>query len=212
MAIDCHNHGAPLPDGTCLCNDGFAGTSCDRCASGHAGAACEFTDEATCFGHGQAREDGSCACDKGYTGADCTQCASGYGGYPACTPLPIVPNVPDASTEPQDGSTDATLPVQSTPLDAALPDSSEGQTFDAAGFDGAWRDAGKDAGVSELYRILPADPVTCQVTAPGHSGTKTAPSVAALLAALGFVLTRRRKKAGISKGLPSQASNENRPS
>ena len=32
------------------------------CDVGHAGAACQFSDNATCYGNGVAQEDGSCAC------------------------------------------------------------------------------------------------------------------------------------------------------
>jgi hypothetical protein len=117
--------------------------------------------------------------------------------------LPIVPNVPDGSSEPQDSSTDATLPVQSTPLDATLPNSSDGRGFDAAGFDGALRDvgmdAGKDAGVSELYRLLPADPVTCGVSA---TIAQDNPKPFGILASLLAVLTFSRRRLGRTRHEP----------
>jgi len=90
---DCSGHGACSDaDGTaaCTCNPGYAGTTCETCATNyqdndHDGT-CSLTCAAVstlsvCSGHGTCSDaSGSftCTCLTGYTGAACNACASGY--------------------------------------------------------------------------------------------------------------------------------------
>ena len=80
----CSGHGT-CSAGACTCNTGYAGTSCNQCASGYDGyPTCTAACAGNCSGHGTC-SGGVCTCRAGYTGTSCSQCASGYGGYPTCT-------------------------------------------------------------------------------------------------------------------------------
>jgi hypothetical protein len=94
--ISCNGNGTCYW-GICSCYDGYAGASCERCASGYSGY--PWCEEPTnlckgvdCNGHGSCKPaDGKCSCQTGYTGASCDRCASGYEGYPSCTKKKTAP-------------------------------------------------------------------------------------------------------------------------
>ena len=86
---DCNGNGY-LEDGTCVCDTGYAGDECDRCAGGYVGypncvsgsSACAGVD---CNGNGECLESiGRCSCYTGYAGEFCDRCEEGYEGYPDC--------------------------------------------------------------------------------------------------------------------------------
>ncbi len=86
---ECSGNGS-LQDGVCVCNTGYAGEQCDRCAPGYTGypncisggEACAGVD---CNGNGQCLETiGKCSCYTGYAGEFCDECEGGYTGYPDC--------------------------------------------------------------------------------------------------------------------------------
>ncbi|KAJ8033108.1 Laminin subunit alpha [Holothuria leucospilota] len=73
--------------GTCLCKDNFAGSYCDRCATGYFGYPnCDA--ECGCDTRGSqyegCSENGLCYCQTGFSGAKCDRCADGYYRYPDC--------------------------------------------------------------------------------------------------------------------------------
>ena len=87
---DCNGNGY-MEDGMCVCNTGYAGYYCERCASGYTGypdckpekGSCEGVN---CNGNGECLESlgGKCSCYTGYAGEFCDGCESGYTGYPDC--------------------------------------------------------------------------------------------------------------------------------
>lgn len=50
-------------NGTCKCNVGVLGSSCDHCIEGLSGKLCQYSDIETCTGKGAAQFDGTCLCD-----------------------------------------------------------------------------------------------------------------------------------------------------
>jgi hypothetical protein len=86
---ECNNNGN-MEEGVCVCNSGYAGQFCEKCASGYTGypdckedkGSCEGVD---CNGNGQCLESiGKCSCYTGFGGEFCDQCEEGYTGYPDC--------------------------------------------------------------------------------------------------------------------------------
>ena len=85
----CSGHGqCDNSDGSCDCNDTYAGDACDQCAPGFAGYPDCSDDPCVpdpCNGHGQCNSaDGTCACNTGFTGEICNACDEGYIAYPHC--------------------------------------------------------------------------------------------------------------------------------
>lgn len=82
---DCSGHGScEGTTGACTCYMGFAGASCNGCASGYGGyPVCKKTCTNDCSGNGTCN-DGTCNCDAGYSGTSCGTCGVGYTGYPDC--------------------------------------------------------------------------------------------------------------------------------
>jgi syndecan 4 len=104
--IDCSRNGRCRGlDGSCICDDGWTGASCnqsgvDACMEGFGGADCQVCDEdvysgicnvpcdakVDCSRNGRCRgKDGSCICDDGWTGPSCNRsgagaCMEGFGG------------------------------------------------------------------------------------------------------------------------------------
>lgn len=92
----CTNSGTCLGNGvcsgdTCSCNTGFAGLSCNSCATSTFVLICLFSISAdyfgypactfcqantNCNGHGSCSAGGGCACSEGFAGAACDSCAS----------------------------------------------------------------------------------------------------------------------------------------
>ena len=68
----CNGHGSCNTAGSCACNSGFVGPSC------------QYSNATTCNGHGTAQNNGSCSCYTGFGGSSCNQCATNYYGYPSC--------------------------------------------------------------------------------------------------------------------------------
>lgn len=86
-SVQCSGHGTCLGSGECLCNSGYAGASCDECASNRYNyPICTYCDPVTtCSGNGRCNSaSGACICDQGYTGDRCASCADSYWG-PDCT-------------------------------------------------------------------------------------------------------------------------------
>lgn len=85
-ATTCSGHGVCSSAGTCACNVGFAGASCNSCATGFFGfPTCKACAAATtCSGHGTCDGSGNCACNEGFAGVSCAGCVSGFFGYPFC--------------------------------------------------------------------------------------------------------------------------------
>jgi len=86
---ECSGNGS-IVDGSCVCNTGYAGDNCERCASGYTGypdckkqvGNCQGVD---CNGNGECLESiGKCSCYTGYAGEFCDRCEEGYTGYPDC--------------------------------------------------------------------------------------------------------------------------------
>ena len=72
---DCSNHGKCDSKGNCVCNDGFIGDNCSKCAPNYfpQGACNVFCDKVkTCSSKGTCDpKSGKCICDDGYTGNNC---------------------------------------------------------------------------------------------------------------------------------------------
>ena len=74
--------------GTCDCDVGFTGSTCDACAAGFfAFPTCRrCSGDVTCSGHGDCAADGTCHCDGGWFGDMCSQgdestCAAGWATF-----------------------------------------------------------------------------------------------------------------------------------
>jgi len=82
---DCNGNGV-CEAGTCVCDTGYAGAGCDRCAPDYYDYPnCFFCVAATtCSGHGTCNGQGDCDCDTGYAGGACDQCAPDLYDYPNC--------------------------------------------------------------------------------------------------------------------------------
>jgi len=82
----CNNHGTLQPDGSCVCDVGFVGATCNQCGLHYYGPSCTFCEPTTtCSGHGFCDPQfGGCICQVGYAGASCSQCAANYYGA-ACS-------------------------------------------------------------------------------------------------------------------------------
>jgi len=92
--VACSGHGTCKPaDGSCQCNTGYSGATCNACASGYLGypnCADDPCDPDPCNGHGSC-SGGLCSCDTGYTGINCDACDTGYGpAFPTCNPVPTI--------------------------------------------------------------------------------------------------------------------------
>jgi hypothetical protein len=85
-ASTCSGHGTPLFDGSCACDTGFGGLSCNQCAPSFYGyPTCTFCNAAsTCSGHGTCGAAGGCICSPAYTGQTCSSCAPNHFDYPTC--------------------------------------------------------------------------------------------------------------------------------
>ena len=72
-AVTCNGHGQVHGDGSCTCDAGYAGASCNQCAADHYGyPTCSFClATTTCSGHGSCAPAGGCACDAGFVPPDC---------------------------------------------------------------------------------------------------------------------------------------------
>lgn len=103
----CSGNGVCNTDGTCSCNQGYAGSDCGQCDTNYyLYPDCIFCmADSTCNGHGtcgnglQTRRNRLasklglkifilrvCTCNTGYAGVFCNQCDTGYVGYPNCVP------------------------------------------------------------------------------------------------------------------------------
>jgi hypothetical protein len=81
----------------CTCATGYAGTSCDQCASGYVGyPTCvdDLCQPDPCNGHSSSCNPttGACTCAAGYDGSSCDRCASGFISYPTCVDDPCQPD------------------------------------------------------------------------------------------------------------------------
>ncbi|MFT3714138.1 MAG: calcium-binding EGF-like domain-containing protein [Archangium sp.] len=87
-ATTCNGHGTCNATGGCDCASGFAGASCNTCATDFFGfPACTFCSAATtCGGHGTCNASGGCDCASGFAGAGCNTCAADHFNFPLCTP------------------------------------------------------------------------------------------------------------------------------
>eukprot|EP00736_Rhodelphis_marinus_P014186 Rmarinus@m.1453 len=77
----------------CVCDVGWAGPLCEKCASGYYGEFCDLEcpggASQPCYGHGVCSSGrngtGECYCQEGYNDqSGCRSCQAGYAGYPAC--------------------------------------------------------------------------------------------------------------------------------
>lgn len=95
--IQCGAHGeCDENSGRCRCDDGFTGTRCDRCQTGHrAYPECYQVESCPeqCSTNGVCDDrSGTCECDRGFTGPSCDGCDDGYGNYPTCYQTQACPN------------------------------------------------------------------------------------------------------------------------
>jgi hypothetical protein len=69
----CNGNGTCLPDNTCACFVGFAGSACEMCAPDYYNyPTCTFCEATlTCSGNGTCSPVGGCICNVGYSGANC---------------------------------------------------------------------------------------------------------------------------------------------
>ena len=85
----CNGHGTQDASGNCVCEPGYAGSSCGACAVDYYSyPACRFCDRvSTCSAHGSCGTSGFCQCDGGFAGAACDACQTGFYG-PTCAACP----------------------------------------------------------------------------------------------------------------------------
>ena len=95
----CNGHGTCNPtDGSCACDDYFAGDACDACDAGTLGTYPNCIDDPCdpdpCNGHGTCdTADGSCTCNDYFAGDTCNACgADAVGTYPDCVDNPCDPD------------------------------------------------------------------------------------------------------------------------
>ena len=99
--VTCSDNGVCKPaDGTCQCNAGYDGATCNACASGYMGYPTCVDDlcyNVDCHGHGSCNQaDGTCSCDTGFDPTtNCGSCAAGYYDYPTChvNHAPVISNL-----------------------------------------------------------------------------------------------------------------------
>lgn len=72
-------------DGSCLCDEKYAGANCETCAPGLFDyPRCVVCNASTCSNHGSCIADATCTCVSGWAGPYCDDCAVGFYG-PTCT-------------------------------------------------------------------------------------------------------------------------------
>lgn len=93
---DCNGRadgGVYAQGGVCVCScTGFAGSSCNRCASGYSGypncaqTVCTVSGNCNSQASSVSPQGGGCqcACNGGYAGSACERCDDGWTGYPNC--------------------------------------------------------------------------------------------------------------------------------
>ena len=85
--IRCEHGGVQGP--VCLCNDGFAGQACDRCAAGFEGYPNCLKSACGCMAGSCNKDTKKCDCPSNYGGDKCEVCATGFGG-PKCFPMSTI--------------------------------------------------------------------------------------------------------------------------
>ncbi|XP_068162494.1 stabilin-2 [Antennarius striatus] len=94
VGTTCMNHGkcddGHLGNGTCTCDTGFGGVSCEQCAEGFFGPTCTACN---CSEHGSCdagrRGTGWCFCEAGWTGQRCETAAELLLCSPPCSPRAV---------------------------------------------------------------------------------------------------------------------------